>query len=386
MKTIPLFKVRMPKSVDAALSEILHSGYVAEGEAVREFETKLATFLKVPKVIALNSCTSALHLSLHMTRKRKNGYVITTPMTCLATNVSIINTGQRVVWADVDPMDGMMTGESLKNLWKNLPGDARKQVNSVLFVLWGGNIGDIQGVHDVCNELGIPLIIDAAQGLGAYLKDERNPLDIKLGDYVCYSFQAIKHITTGDGGALVVNDPDKYKRAFDLKWFGIDRDGFRTPTGEINWDLDVPEVGFKFHMNNIAATIGIHQLKGIKPLLARYTDNAAFYYSRLIHLLHPSVDIEETLQCSANWVYTGILTKDQPSPDEMVKMLQAKGIIASRMHVRNDIYSGLRGQTYTSLEGLEHFNKYHICLPCGPWVGNQEKKRIVEAVGEILGG
>lgn len=380
IKQISLFKVYMPPGVENSLKDVLHSGYVAEGEAVREFEKKLGEWGENENVICTNSCTSALHLTLAAELSGyRDSYVISTPITCLATNVSIQNLGAKIIWMDVDPQTGMPTSKNLIDTWQALDEDVRKKVGAVIFVLWGGNTDGLEDVYLACQTLGIPLIVDGAQGFG---------IPIKTADYLCWSFQAVKHITTGDGGCLFVKDPRKVSRLSTLKWFGIDRDQFRTPTGEINWRADVPEIGYKFHMNNITATIGLAQLNDptIQVRLKKYRDHAEYYEKMFentligssAHLFRNVYNIKK----SSNWVYTAITTADV---DKLIVDLKAKGINSSRMHIRNDIYTGFKGAiTPCKLNGVKTFEKSHICLPCGWWLTNEDCEYVVESVKKCL--
>lgn len=378
MNNIPLFKVYMPTGVMPKLNDVIHSGYVAEGDSVREFEKLLGEFGKNPNVVATNSCTSALHLALAMETQKSPGYVITTPMTCVATNVSIINLRNTVIWCDVDPINGMITRETLLETWGNMSPDQRANTKAIIFVVWGGDVGDLKRVYETADQLGIPLIVDAAQGFGAQI--DGKPLPSVCGDYVTYSFQAIKHITTGDGGCLFLRNPNKLRKASIMKWFGIDRDMFRTPTGEINWKADIPEIGYKFHMNNIAACIGVAQMEdNLGNRLNRYKENAKFY--QVAFEGRNDFRRSDNIDTSANWVYTAITTCNV---DNLIKDLLEIGINSSRMHIRNDIYSGFTAAD-AELPGVVSFEKNHICIPCGWWLESPDRERVVEGVIKCLG-
>lgn len=377
MKNIPLFKVYMPKGVEAGLKDILHSGYVAEGENVRGFENQLKQFIGNESVVTTNSCTSALHLALKMCGADAPDSVVLTPsMTCIATNVSIQNIGAKAVWVDVDKEHGMMDPESLRQglMDRHYSG----KIAAVIYVSWGGDLGPVEEIDEVCKESGVKLIVDAAQAFGVMVGNGYKLGDGKIGDYVCFSFQAIKHITTGDGGAMFLRNPKELKRAFELKWFGIDRDGFRTPNGEIDWNADVPEIGFKFHMNNIAGCIGEAQMNDetLQERLKTYSNNDLKLARGLRGIMKRSWG-----GMSASWLATFLY----PHVPELLEFLKGKGIHASQVHVNNDGYSGFRGSgpTTTGLYGTTEFMKRHICLPCGWWVSNEEISCIIEFIKEF---
>jgi len=365
---IPLFKVYMPKGMEKKLADVLYSGYVAEGEYVRTFENELKKYLGSDNVITTNSCTSALHLALKLFGADEfNNYVLTTPMSCIATNVSITNIGASPIWVDVDPKHGMITAETLRKAYQECKYKGIDfKIAALIYVCWGGDVGPLEEVSNVCKELDIPLIVDAAQAFGAI------PVDI--ADIVCYSFQAIKHITTGDGGAMQFRDEIFMKRASIVKWFGIDRNGFRTATGEINWEADVEEIGYKFHMNNIAGVIGTAQLqdKEFENRMQRYQINDEILTGLLDGILERS-----WTGPSASWVAT-FLCDD---PINLLVHLKKSGFHTSQMHVNNDIYTGFKGaQKVTPLPGVKEFMRRHLSIPCGWWISDEDIANMIIAI------
>ena len=378
---IPLFKVYMPSTIDAEMSKVLHSGYVAEGDYVRLFERRLQKLMRNEKILTTNSCTSSLHLALRLSGVSIGDAVITTSMTCVATNVSITNMGATPIWADVDPLHGMLTPETVEQALKFAgAGTPGSKVKAVIHVCWGGDLGPIEDVYAVCKKYGVKLIIDAAQAFAARYNHGQSILgDGTCGDYVCFSFQAIKHITTGDGGAIAIGDAEDFNRAYKLKWFGIDRDGFRTPNGEINWNSDIPEIGYKFHMNNIAGVIGAEQLN---PEIS--------FQARLLTYLANDIVLREALENTplvrtwtkgtASWV----ATFSAPDPIALLGYLKTKDIHASQMHVNNDVYSGFKGaESSCDLVGVREFMAHHICIPCGWWISDEDGDRMINDIVEF---
>jgi dTDP-4-amino-4,6-dideoxygalactose transaminase len=242
--------------------------------------------------------------------------------------------------------------------------------------LWGGDLGPLQEIEEVCKEYNIPLIVDAAQGFGVrYNMGQRILGDGVHGDMVCFSFQAIKHLTTGDGGAIAFRDADLCKKGAILKWFGIDREGFRTPSGEINWESDIPEIGYKFHMNNIAGAIGVAQMKD--NLTARL--NTYLYNDLMIQDALKDIIVRSWEGPTAAWVSTFLVN----SPGEMIDFLKKKGIHSSQMHINNDIYTGFKGALRsTDLNGVREFMNTHLCLPCGWWLTSAQVQHIIDSIKE----
>ena len=188
------------------------------------------------------------------------------------------------------------------------------------------------------------------------------------------SFQAIKHCTSVDGGALVLPHQELYRRGKLLRWYGIDRE---TNTKDFRCEDDILEWGFKFHMNDLNAAIGLENFKGFDEFLSTYVSNAAYYNENLsgvegVELLdHPSD------RKSAYWQYTILVDRR----DDFARKMQSKGIMVSRVHERNDKHPCVR-EFKTHLPNLERVVKKMICIPVGWWVGETEREYIKDAIKE----
>lgn len=366
---INLFKVHVPEAAADQLKAVLASGYIAEGVNVKEFETHLKQFLCNENILTTNSCTSSIQIALRLANVKAGDRVFTTAMTCLATNAPIETLSAVPVWVDVDSIHGMISPEALIRSIEKYP-----DIKVLIYVCWGGDLGPLPEISAICKKNGIYLIIDAAQAFGV-----RDTMTGTLGNgvygqAVCFSFQAIKHVTTSDGGAIALRNSADVARGTKLKWFGLDRDGFRTPTGEIDWKADVPEIGFKMHMNNIAGCIGSAQMKdNLNTRLFKYIVNDIRLTEKLQGILKRSWQGP-----TAAWVST-FLCND---PIGLLNFLKEKGIHTSQMHVNNNVYSGFHADP-VDLPGVDEFMKHHLCLPCGWWVSDDDIQYIVKCVKEF---
>lgn len=370
---IPLFQVHMPswESIEARIKPILYSGFIAEGEEAALFEKNLADFFKVPKenVFCTNSCTSGLTIALRYLGVRPGTTVIAPPQTCIATASPIETLGAEIIWADIDPITGMMNPDSLQER-------IQENTKAVIPVHWAGDIADIKSIQDICSKSDVGVVEDAAQAFGA--SNEYGSIAASGSDFVVFSFQAIKHLTCGDGGVVVCKNSEIEKTADDLSWFGIDRVAFRKPDGEINWEADVPFVGFKMHMNNIAASIGNAQLAVIKEkVVDLHQQNGRILDERLRDI--DGITIPPRRGDSAYWV----LSIHAKNRDEFVNFMQSKGIQTSRLHARIDVYTGFTTATQHPLPGTDQFCKTQVCLPCGWWMTSDDIDYIVDSVKEF---
>ena len=367
-KKIPMHKVFMPsdvKEIINPLEEVFKSGWIGEGPKVREFENLIGNFIGNNKVTALNNCTSALHMALRLADVKAGDEVISTPMTCTATNIPILHTGAKIIWTDINPKTGNIDLGSIK---KKITDKTR----AIILVHWGGYPCDLEEINEIAGEKGIRVIEDAAHAIGSLYKGR---MIGNHSDFACFSFQAIKHITTGDGGIIACKNKEDYEKTRLLKWYGIPRET-RKPSILGHPEYDILEAGYKFHMNDISAAIGIAQFKYLDNNIAIRRRNAKIYDE----LSHPKLKLCETKmdRNSAYWLYT-LLVKDRI---DFIKKLASKGIEASVVHIRNDSYSIFKHINNKNLPGLEKFTKEMICIPVGHWVTEEDADFVVNAVKE----
>lgn len=360
---VPLLKVHMPPTAHAALAPVLASGYLADGAQVRQFEGLLAGFVGNPNVTALSDISGAITLALYLAGVRPGDEVIAPPMACVATTMPIANLFARPVWCDVDPQTGMLDPAQVEPL-------ITPRTKAVLFPHWSGDVADIDAINAIAHRHGLKTIDDAADALGAEYGGRR--LGNNGTDFTAYSFQPVKHITTGEGAALFFKSAEDADRAQWLKRYGIHRPSFRLPDGDLNPKSDIPLAGFNIYMNNVAATIGVEQFKHVESLVARYRENGRYYDDALRGI--PGLRlVRRRADCvSGYWTYTVLVERRQ----ELVKRLHTQGIGTQRLHIRNDIYSCFGGPQ-RDLPGVTVFDRENLSLPCGWWVTDEDREYVV---------
>lgn len=368
--SIPLFKVFMDEDISISLEDVLQSGYIAQGSKVDEFEALLREFTGSPYCATVNAGTSAIHLALRLVRKYagERNTVLSIPLTCTATNFPIIDNGYDIRWVDTDPTT---CNVDIADLDRKIGPD----VAAIVVVHWGGTPCDLDAiklVQDKCERLHgyrPPLLEDAAHAFGAEWGGK--PLG-NHGNYVMHSFQAIKHLTTGDGGLLITPDEETYRRARLLRWFGLDRDSSK----DMRCEQNVEEYGYKFHMNDINATIGLANFKSLGGVLCTHRLNANQYDESLREV--PGIKLLDHMpdRCmSSFWIYTLRVERR----DDFVEKLASEGISASRVHARNDKHHCL-SKYKTDLPGTDEVCSDMICIPCGWWVDEMQIDRIIRVI------
>ena len=368
----------MSEDVLAPVNKVLMSGYVGQGPAVDRFENLLANYLDNPYTVTVNSATSALHLALRLLKRSEQNTdglddddeVISTPLTCAATNWPILENRLRIKWADVDPATCNIDPEDV----------ARKlspRTRAIMVVHWAGNPCDLlalKRVQQECQErFGFtpPIIEDCAHAWGATYAGK--PLG-SHGNLCVYSFQAIKTFTTCDGGLLVLPHQELDRRARLLRWYGLDR----TSSADFRCAQDIVEWGYKFHMNDVNATIGIYNFPHVGQLIRRQQENAAYFDDALsgvsgVTLVGRANPPEGT--ASACWIYT---IRVERRADFERKMADS-GIIVSRVHARNDVHTAVR-EFRTQLPGVDIADGEMISIPCGWWVTPEDRDYIARTI------
>ena len=247
-RSIPLFKVFVSPDVVNPVGNVLMSGYIGQGEVVERFEALLREHFNNDYINTVNSATSGLHLALRMCDLSPGDEVLSSPLTCTATNWPILANNLAIKWVDTDPHTANLDLDDL----------ARKitpKTKAVLVVHWGGypiDLDKLDQILDRAKEMygSRPLVIeDCAHAWGSYY---RGKLVGNHGNYAVFSFQAIKHFTTVDGGLLITPNEQAHRRAKLLRWYGIDRS---TNRKDFRCESDIPEWGYKFHMNDVNATV-----------------------------------------------------------------------------------------------------------------------------------
>ena len=359
------FKVHVPESVKEPLLQIIFSGYIGQGPKVDELEREFSKKFGIKNSVALNSATSALRLALALIGVGPNDEVITTPYTMVATNTAILEQFARPVFADIQY-------ETVNIDPNDIEHRITEKTKAIVCVHWGGYPCDMDEIRSIATRCDLPVIEDAAQALGAKYKGK--PIGA-ISEYTAFSFQAIKHITTGDGGMLSILNDDKYKEAVRRRWFGIDRTNRKPSILGHDPTYDIKEVGYKYHMNDIAATIGIEQLKYFDSLFKRRAEIASKYREELRDV--PGIKLLENKsdRIHANWMFA--IRVDER--EEFARAMRSKGIGVTVHNWRNDkyaIFGGLR----KDLPNLEKVDQTLISIPLHHGLSDEEVDYIIETI------
>ena len=386
---IDLFRVFMAPTASEEVSKVLNSGYIGQGPKVEEFEKELRGFFNHDYVTTLNSGTAGLHLALHLLRRpNKNDVVfdglgsselnwvgwepgdevLATPMTCTASNWPILANGLKIKWVDIDPTTLNMDLDDL----------ARKitpKTKIIMLVHWGGYPNDLDKIkkiqQDAYNRFGFkPAVIeDGAHSFGSEYKGK--PIG-SHGNFAMYSLQAIKHITSIDGGLLLSPHRELHRRAKLIRWYGIDRDGDRK---DFRCEADVEEWGYKFHMNDVCATVGLENLKHFNEIVSKHKSNAKFYDDSLGNTSGVTLLKREKGHDSAFWIYSMLVE----NRDSFYKWMDECKISVSQVHERNDKHTCVK-EYRTALPELDRTIGKIVSIPVGWWITSEQREYISDCI------
>ncbi len=361
---IPIIKVRMPprEQLMPALERVLYSGMIGEGEEVYGFEHEFAEQFGLPNALAMSSGTGALHIAFLACGVGPKDEVITTAMTAEPTNTTILQIGARPVFADVDSDTGNLDPVAVERA-------ITPATKAICVVHYAGYPADVQALRAIADRHGIALIEDCAHALGARI----NSVAVgTVGDAAIFSFQAIKHMTSIDGGVLTLRDPAKLDLAKRLRWFGLRKGVPRT-------EVDITIPGFKYNMNNVTAVIGRQQLPTIAEAIARHLDNGRYFDRVFAQMAGVAPAHVITGSEPSYWLYT--LLCDHATVVEAA--LVAQGIAASKLHRPNHFHSVFAPYA-DPMPGLDQFYDRLLHLPCGWWVGDEDRDRIAAIVKQAI--
>jgi len=312
---IPIFRPSMGEEEIEAVAEVLKSGWIGLGPKTKEFEKKFAEYIGAKYAVALNSCTAALHLALNVL-SINSGEVITTPITFVSTAHAILYNNATPVFADVqedtlniDPVD----------IERKITG----RTKAIIPIHYGGYPADMDEILDIALEYDLYVIEDAAHACGAEYKGKKAG---SLGDIGCFSFHAVKNLATGDGGMITTNDKEVYEKLLKLRWLGINKSTYQRDSKGYSWYYDVESVGFKMHMNDITAAIGLVQLKKLDKMNGRRREIVKRYNEAFEDLDWIETPIERDYVKSS--LHNYVIKVNKGDRNELIAYLADKGISA----------------------------------------------------------
>ncbi len=258
---LPFSRPTIDEQTIAAVADVLRSGWITSGPKVQAFEARLSEYFGGRPVRTFNSGTCTMEIALRIAGIGPGDEVITTPISWVATANVILEVGATPVFADIDPVT--------RNIDLNkLEAAITPRTKAIIPVYLAGLPVDMDRLYAIAEHHRLRVVEDAAQALGSSWRGKRIGA---FGDFVSFSFQANKNITTSEGGCLVLNDAEEVALAEKYRLQGVTRSGYD--------GIEVDVLGGKFNMTDIAATIGLGQFAGIDAVTAQRRALARHYFT-----------------------------------------------------------------------------------------------------------
>jgi perosamine synthetase len=336
---IVLFHPHIPANAIEAVTKVLKTRWIGQGPLVEQFERKFgARFAGHYPTLAVRAGTDALHLAYILSGLKPGDEVISPLFTCTATNIPFLYMGVKIVFADVQM--GTLNID---------PADVRRRITgktkAIVCVHHGGLPCDMAELQAIADEYGLKMIEDAAHALGATYRGQSIG---RISDFTMFSFAAVKNITTGDGGMLIMRDASLLDKARRLRNAGIDRKAKQAG----NWENDIFEIGYRYQMSDIAASMGLAALDEFDQILAHRRTLFEEYERGLTNI--PGLTVigaGHRDRTHAAWMCT-ILAGSRES---LQSKLREQNIESSQVHYRNDRYSifGGRRPDFPNMDAVE---------------------------------
>ena len=269
---IRLSKSTISQAEKEAVKRVLDGEYFGMGKEVHQFESMLTDYMGRPTACVVNG-TAALHLACQAVGLGQGDEVLVQSLTYLASFQAISATGATPVACDIEPATMTLN-------WRDAEKRLTENTKAVMPVHYGGGVGDLDEIYAFANQNSLRVIEDAAHAFGTHYKDN---LVGSFGDVVCFSFDGIKNITSGEGGCVVTDDEVVLERIKDGRLLGIQKDSDKRYKNERSWQFDVGEQGWRYHMSDIMAAIGIEQLKKFPKAIKKRQRLAMQYERRLLN-------------------------------------------------------------------------------------------------------
>lgn len=360
---IVLFHPHIPSGAKKNVNSVLDSRWIGQGPKVEEFEKQFTgKFVDKGVSIAVGSGTDALHLAYILSDLEEGDEVIVPVFTCTATNIPFLYMGVKIVFADIDPETLNISTEHIREL-------VTDKTKAIVCVHYGGLPCNMDELQQIADEYNLKIIEDAAHAVGGEYKGKSIG---SISDFTMFSFQAIKHITTGDGGMLVVRDESLRAKADRIRWFGIDRQAKQKGI----WENNITEVGYKYQMTDISASLGIAAMQEIDNTLSIRKNLFKEYEDRLSGIDGIKfIGGGFTDRVHAAWLCTVLVDKRV----EFQKLLREHRIESNQVHYRNDRYSifGGRQDCFPNMDSVE--DKY-LVLPLHTKMKTEDVEYICETI------
>lgn len=369
-KIIRLSKSSIDTEEVKAVKKVLKREYLGMGEEVNFFEKEIKKFIGGKgRVICVNSGTAALHLAIQSIDIKAGDEIIVPSLTYVASFQAISATGAKPVPCDVNKNNLMINIDDLKKR-------ITKKTRAIMPIHYAGSPAELKILKKIALDHNLRVIEDAAHAFGSIYNGKKIG---SFGDLVCFSFDGIKNITSGEGGAVVVFNKKDYENISDARLLGVKKDSIKRYQKKRSWEFDVIKQGWRYHMSDIMAAIGRTQLKKFNKFSSKRKKIAKYYKKRLqnlegIHLL--DIDYKNSVP------HIFVVIIKNRSRDKLRKHLLSYGIETGIHWKPNHLLSKFKSNY--KLKNTEEIYKKIITLPCHVDLTSTDQDYIVKKISEFI--
>jgi len=370
MNKIRLSKSTIGQEEKNAVISVLDKEFLGMGEEVNLFEQEIKEYLKTDKeVMCISTGTSALHLAIEALNLDEDDEVLVPSLTYVASFQAISGARVKAIAVDICEDTLFIDLEDAKSR-------LTPKTKAIMPVHYASNAKDIQAVYDFANEYDLRVIEDAAQAFGC-----RNSMGKvgTSGDIICFSFDGIKNITSGEGGAVLSSDENIIQRVKDARLLGVEKDTQKRFEGQRSWDFDVKHQGYRYHMSNIFAAIGREQLKKIDFIEEKRKNIVSYYQEKLRTIEHVKV-----LDFDYENIISHIFVIKASKRDELREFLLSRNIECGIHYKPNHLLSLYK--TDYSLPKTEKVYEQILTLPCQLDLTIEEQNLVIDTIKEFYLG
>lgn len=357
--------------------DILKSGWLTMGPKTIEFENLIAEYTGAKHAIAVNSCTAALHLSLIALGVRKGDEVITTPFTFASTGNVIIHVGAKPVFVDIDRKTYNINPERIKET-------ITPKTKAIVPVHYAGQPCDMKAIMEIAKDHNLFIVEDAAHAIGAEYENKKIGT---FGTTTCFSFYVTKNITTGEGGAITINDEELADKLRILRLHGMSKDAWKRYSDKGSWYYEIADCGWKYNMTDIQAALGIHQIKKLDRFTEIRRKYARVYNEELGKINGIIIPYEKPNVKHVYHLYPILL--EGYNRDEFIIKMQEKGVGCSvhfiPLHI-HPYYKKTFGFKRGDFPNAEWVYEREVSLPLYPKMTKEDLKYVVATVKRIIEG
>jgi perosamine synthetase len=362
---IPVFRPSSGPEEEQAVVEVLRSGWWGLGPKTAEFERAFAAAVEAPFCIGTSSASTALMMS--MTALDLAGREVISPaLTFVSTNHAILQAGGVPVFADVDPATLAIDPAEVRSL-------VSPRTAAIVAVDYGGHPAELDELTEIARAHDLILIEDAAHSCGATYRGR--PVG-SIADLTCFSFHAVKNLAMGEGGAITLGDEARAARLRHMRWMGLSRSTWdRTGERSYSWDYDLEEIGFKAHLSDIPAAIGLVQLGRLSGANERRRQIVQRYSEAFGDLDWLSTPTEREYVRSAWHLYVVRVE----ARDRFIDHLASRGVASGVHYKPNHLFSPYEKYA-RPLPVTESVWRRIVTLPLFPGLTEDEIGLVIDAV------